>query len=483
MGSKEGGKGCGLPRGSGSPLAAVRHETVLPLLARRLVEDERRRRRTCAPVIAEEDATCRFCWDSGPGLIAPCKCAGSVRWVHRQCLDYHRRTAGDASGCNCCGFRYIVASNSTATALSVRCTALLDELRRWAAVPACFLLSGVALSRVWEWTLPRARRLLGSCRMLPQHEWARVLRLSAALGVPNQAWPAHLRQHRRRVACFAALHAYWSVAISYTAMVVADWAVYRLCMSLLNADPENDTDFPLIREYYLSQIIPEVQWVHCFRTASVLAGPGPVANVLRVVGTEYGLRMLPPEVALAAQRVREDKDRRLAAEHNAGPFARAMAWAAAIGDEVRRCFVTGAAFTVVLTFASFGRHAASSLVPQSSRPMLHVVATAAAHAASYFAAAKVVADALGPRVEDLPFSGLLKMSGDPHTCVRHAVMQALWSDLKDWVNDCLPPSARYAMRALPDDVETFLAAVEQSWNRARNRCAVQLRVRPLAVAA
>ena len=51
---------------------------------------------------------CRICFEAGPGLIAPCKCTGSSKWIHRQCLDQWRCTGPDPAfeRCNTCLFPY-----------------------------------------------------------------------------------------------------------------------------------------------------------------------------------------------------------------------------------------------------------------------------------------------------------------------------------------------------------------------------------------
>jgi RING-variant domain len=37
-----------------------------------------------------EEKICRYCLDGGEGLIAPCACNGSQKWIHRTCLDTWR---------------------------------------------------------------------------------------------------------------------------------------------------------------------------------------------------------------------------------------------------------------------------------------------------------------------------------------------------------------------------------------------------------
>ncbi|CAI5535749.1 unnamed protein product [Closterium sp. Naga37s-1] len=52
---------------------------------------------------AEEQPQCRICLESdGPDdLIAPCKCKGSARFVHRSCLDQWRATEEGFAFCHC----------------------------------------------------------------------------------------------------------------------------------------------------------------------------------------------------------------------------------------------------------------------------------------------------------------------------------------------------------------------------------------------
>jgi len=54
-------------------------------------------------------AQCRVCLQECivTGLIRPCKCTGSVQYVHRECLDQWRKSSPRAyTTCNVCGFNY-----------------------------------------------------------------------------------------------------------------------------------------------------------------------------------------------------------------------------------------------------------------------------------------------------------------------------------------------------------------------------------------
>lgn len=55
---------------------------------------------------AREGGQCWICYGDGPGLIAPCQCTGSMRWVHRRCLDRWRVDATNPRNfthCRHCG--------------------------------------------------------------------------------------------------------------------------------------------------------------------------------------------------------------------------------------------------------------------------------------------------------------------------------------------------------------------------------------------
>eukprot|EP00927_Polykrikos_kofoidii_P081369 TRINITY_DN7866_c0_g1_i1.p1 TRINITY_DN7866_c0_g1~~TRINITY_DN7866_c0_g1_i1.p1 ORF type:complete len:308 (-),score=36.21 TRINITY_DN7866_c0_g1_i1:223-1071(-) len=59
---------------------------------------------------------CRMCFESGEGLVAPCLCSGSSRWVHRRCLDMWRSKGQNpraVSHCCECDFAYRVRSGTS----------------------------------------------------------------------------------------------------------------------------------------------------------------------------------------------------------------------------------------------------------------------------------------------------------------------------------------------------------------------------------
>ena len=67
------------------------------------------------PISHDEDAPqCRICFDGGcfgeqGPLFRPCRCSGSMAWVHRECLDQWRRSSANPRSffrCDNCLFEY-----------------------------------------------------------------------------------------------------------------------------------------------------------------------------------------------------------------------------------------------------------------------------------------------------------------------------------------------------------------------------------------
>jgi hypothetical protein len=58
---------------------------------------------------------CWMCLSSGDDLIAPCACTGSMKWVHRRCLDESRVSAKNPRNfthCRHCGFQFRMVARS-----------------------------------------------------------------------------------------------------------------------------------------------------------------------------------------------------------------------------------------------------------------------------------------------------------------------------------------------------------------------------------
>jgi len=52
-----------------------------------------------------EQPTCRICYEPN-NLIVPCKCSGTIKYVHKACLDTYRDISNNYSKCNTCNFVY-----------------------------------------------------------------------------------------------------------------------------------------------------------------------------------------------------------------------------------------------------------------------------------------------------------------------------------------------------------------------------------------
>ena len=62
----------------------------------------------------QDDCVCRICYGSTGTLIVPCKCDGTMKYVHRDCLNSWRRHACDTSAfekCGQCDTYYIMKKN------------------------------------------------------------------------------------------------------------------------------------------------------------------------------------------------------------------------------------------------------------------------------------------------------------------------------------------------------------------------------------
>jgi len=61
------------------------------------------------PSLVPETASCRICFEVGGDLIAPCRCAGTSKWIHRSCLNRWRVSGTNPRSlthCCECGFQY-----------------------------------------------------------------------------------------------------------------------------------------------------------------------------------------------------------------------------------------------------------------------------------------------------------------------------------------------------------------------------------------
>jgi hypothetical protein len=62
----------------------------------------------------ESDKICRFCYEGNGELISPCKCSGSQKYLHRDCLEKWRNIAGanNKEQCSICRFYYLFEEDS-----------------------------------------------------------------------------------------------------------------------------------------------------------------------------------------------------------------------------------------------------------------------------------------------------------------------------------------------------------------------------------
>jgi hypothetical protein len=166
-----------------------------------------------SPVIAGQDALplledgsrqCRYCLDEEPAedLIAPCRCAGSGRWVHRRCLDEWRareRQRRAFTHCEVCNFEYVVEVHPEDEAeeerrrCRFRALIVRDSLLAFLAVQAAILVLAFLI---------KARRR-GRSRSLPlspshprAHTHART-QLMDTHGNLRDSFPSWLSQHGR----------------------------------------------------------------------------------------------------------------------------------------------------------------------------------------------------------------------------------------------------------------------------------------------
>jgi len=74
--------------------------------------------------LLDEEVECRNCHDTGgDDLIAPCACAGSIRYVHRSCLNNWRAVSPNENSftnCDVCGTKYVFRERPDLRASRIR---------------------------------------------------------------------------------------------------------------------------------------------------------------------------------------------------------------------------------------------------------------------------------------------------------------------------------------------------------------------------
>ena len=77
-----------------------------------------------------EGDMCRICYEGGEGLIAPCLCTGSSKWVHRRCLDNWRATRHNEQSfthCTTCNYKYRLCMKQPRVSKRVKLCLLLTR--------------------------------------------------------------------------------------------------------------------------------------------------------------------------------------------------------------------------------------------------------------------------------------------------------------------------------------------------------------------
>eukprot|EP01060_Flectonema_neradi_P011854 TRINITY_DN1881_c0_g3_i1.p1 TRINITY_DN1881_c0_g3~~TRINITY_DN1881_c0_g3_i1.p1 ORF type:complete len:230 (+),score=9.52 TRINITY_DN1881_c0_g3_i1:57-746(+) len=83
--------------------------------------------------------SCSICYGTAKEgtLISPCKCKGSLEWVHEECLQNWRKEAPDCSRCSICKYEYQMGT----VGVLKWTLAVLKEVSRWIYTGAAFSLS------------------------------------------------------------------------------------------------------------------------------------------------------------------------------------------------------------------------------------------------------------------------------------------------------------------------------------------------------
>lgn len=101
----------------------------------------------------EEDPVCRYCLgndneEKNP-LVAPCRCKGSMRYVHTECLEMWRSLGREAlDKCTMCQYRYEYPLFDVASSRIIRLIALMTFLYLIDATTLFFNTGRVANERV-----------------------------------------------------------------------------------------------------------------------------------------------------------------------------------------------------------------------------------------------------------------------------------------------------------------------------------------------
>lgn len=113
------------------------------------------------PVLNQENKFCRICYDSdhsnlNKGLITPCNCQGSVKYIHEDCLKtwitVHFKDEGGQAKCEICNFVYKMKYETIKIYSSNKCCLETKRLlRKNLQYLICFLIlcSFIYILTVW----------------------------------------------------------------------------------------------------------------------------------------------------------------------------------------------------------------------------------------------------------------------------------------------------------------------------------------------
>lgn len=178
----------------------------------------------------QDSDPCWICHEGGSQiseLISPCKCTGSMKYVHRHCLDRWRSTAPNPfafTTCRHCAYQYILVRRETEHKEA-------DEARRKVLKIAIrhFLVANVALQ---AWLIGLALLI----RLVDQHEvLVKVFDFRQIEGMPPAGEASFLDSLRGRKTT------YYMAAILFTAAIIGVWGTTVACIRHCCSGPSYST--------------------------------------------------------------------------------------------------------------------------------------------------------------------------------------------------------------------------------------------------
>ncbi|KAJ4462466.1 putative E3 ubiquitin-protein ligase MARCH5 [Paratrimastix pyriformis] len=106
---------------------------------------------------SSEKPECRICHeaDSPENMIDPCACSGSIKWVHRKCLDEWRVAAPDPKAffeCTTCHTKYDLMVNTHSNRMRIFLVIILTLTRDYTLGLGGIFLASWALGKVVSWS-------------------------------------------------------------------------------------------------------------------------------------------------------------------------------------------------------------------------------------------------------------------------------------------------------------------------------------------